>query len=723
MTKSTDLTRRGFLKGTAASLVIGMHLPMLVSNKSMASTSSADLTANAFVRISQDNSVTVLIKHIEFGQGAYTGLATLVAEELDADWSQMRAEHAPANVALYKNLAFGVQGTGGSTGLANSFQTMRVAGANAKTMLVKAAAKMWGVDAHEITVKKGIVSHQASGKSAQFGELVDVASTLSLPTGAPTLKSADQFTLIGTDVAKIDTPDKTTGSALYTLDRYEDNMVTAVIAHPPLFGAKLRSVDDSAAKKVPGVVAVKKLSNGVAVYARNTFDAIKGRRALKIQWDNSNAETRSSQQLDSLFSQAVQKPGKPVTSKGDAISQLAKSTNTLDVEISFPYLAHAPMEPLDAVMMSANGKVTAWFGCQMPTLDQGAIAAVFGIEPADVDIQTQLAGGSFGRRVTPGGDFAIEAAQATKAMGDGVPVKTVWTREDDIQGGFYRPMAKHKISAALDDKGKITAWQHRIAVQSIMKGTLFEGMMQNGIDPTSVEGVSDLQYDVPNLDVTLHDMEVGVPVLWWRSVGHTHTAYAVETFIDMLLERSEQDPVTGRLALLKNHPRESHVLQVAAKMAEKAGPVPEGRARGVAVVKSFGSYVAQVAEVSRGDNDMPRVHQVWCAVDCGLAVNTNIVRAQIEGGLGYGLDALLHGELSLGEGGAVAQSNFHDYKTLRFNEMPNVEVEIIKSDAPPSGVGEPGTPPIGPAVSNAWRRLTGQYVHTLPFRKGVSSNA
>lgn len=719
MTTSTPISRRGFIKGAAASLVIGMHLPMLVSKKSFASAAAGDLTANAFVRISQDNTVTVLIKHIEFGQGAYTGLATLVAEELDADWSQMRAEHAPANVELYKNIMFGVQGTGGSTGLANSYQTMRVAGANARKMLVDAAAKTWGTDANGISVSNGVVSHSASGKSAQFGELVEVASTLPMPTDAPVLKTADQFKLIGTDLPKIDTFGKTTGTAIYTLDRYEDNMLTAVVAHPPLFGAKLKSVDDSETAKIQGVVAVKRLANGVAVYASNTFAAIKGRNALKLEWDESGAEKRSSKQLDAMFSEAVKKAGKPVAVKGDAASVIAKSSNTLDVEISFPYLVHAPMEPLDAVMMSKNGKVTAWFGSQIPTIDQGAIAAVFGIEPANVDIQTQLAGGSFGRRVTANAEFAVEAAQVTKAIGDGIPVKTVWTREDDIQGGFYRPMAKHKIKGGLDDKGKITAWQHRIAVQSIIKGTMFEGMMQNGIDPSSVEGVNDLQYEVPNLDVTLHDMEVGVPVLWWRSVGHTHTAYAVETFVDMLLERSEQDPIKGRLALLKDRPRERQALEVAAKMAEKAGPTPGGRARGVAVVKSFGSYVAQVAEVSRGDNDMPRVHRVWCSVDCGLAVNTNIVKAQIEGGLGYGLDALMHGELTLNEGGAVAQSNFHDYKVLRINEMPEVEIEIVKSDAPPTGVGEPGTPPIAPAVSNAWRRLTGQFVHTLPFSKGV----
>lgn len=723
MNDTVHISRRRFMQGTAASLVIGMHLPMLASAKVQASEQAKELTANAFVRISPDSTVTVLIKHIEFGQGAYTGLATLVAEELDADWSQMRAEHAPANVELYKNLAFGVQGTGGSTGLANSYQTMRVAGANARQMLVRAAAKKWSVGTEEVQVNNGIVSHSASSRTASFGELVDLAAKMPLPTDEPTLKRADQFRLIGSDIPKIDTLDKTRGKARYTLDIYQDNMLTAVVAHPPVFGAKVKSFDDSAARKVRGVVDVKQLSSGVAVYAKNTFDAIKGRNALDIQWDLKTAETRSSTDLEGLFSDTIKNPGTTVVQKGDADKALDNAANKVEVELTFPYLAHAPMEPLDAVMLAENGKVTAWFGSQIPTLDQGAIAQVFGLQPENVDIQTQLAGGSFGRRVTPGSHFAVEAAEATKAMDSGTPVKTVWTREDDIQGGFYRPMAKHKIAAALDNKGKITAWQHRVAVQSILKGTLFESMMQNGIDPSSVEGINDLRYKVDNLHVSLHDMQVGVPVLWWRSVGHTHTAYAVETFIDILLERIEQDPIEGRLALLDNHPRESAVLKAADKMAQKAGPLPEGRARGVAVVHSFGSYVAQIAEVSKDNNGMPKVHNVWCAVDCGLAVNTNIVRAQIEGGLGYGLDALLHGELTLGEGGKVAQSNFHDYQTLRINEMPNVEVEIIRSDAPPSGVGEPGTPPIGPAVSNAWRRLTGQYVSTLPFSKGVKGSS
>jgi isoquinoline 1-oxidoreductase subunit beta len=713
-----NISRRRFIQGTTASLMIGAYLPMLAKNV-MASPTTASLEANAFVKIAADSSVTVLIKHIEFGQGAFTGLASLVADELDAAWSQMKAAHAPANVALYKNIMFGVQGTGGSTGLANSYLTMRQAGASAKALLVAAAAQLWQVDAADIHVKQGVVFHPISGRQAQFGELVTIAAGLSLPAQAPKLKSPEQFIYIGKDLPKLDTADKTKGQAQYTQDIHLPNMLTAVVAHPPLFGAKLKSFDDTQTRKIKGVVEVKQLSNGVAVYAKNTFTAIKGRNALKIDWDNSQAEQRSSVELLAYFKQTNQQPGMPVTRKGNAEAVLSKTSNKIDVEMTFPYLAHAPMEPLDAVMQVVDGKVTCWFGSQIPTLDQGAIAQVFGVSAENVDIQTQLAGGSFGRRVTQDAAFAVEAAQVTKAIGQPIPIKTVWTREDDIQGGYYRPMAVHTISTAVDGQGELTAWQHRIAVQSILKGSPFEGMMQNGIDPSSVEGVSDLRYSVPNLSVDVHNMQVGVPVLWWRSVGHTHTAYAVETMIDVLLERAERDPIAGRIALLADKNREIGVLQAVAALAEQAGPVPEGRARGVAVVQSFGSFVAQIAEVSKNAQGLPHVHRVWCAVDCGLAVNPNVVKAQMEGGIGFGLDAILHGELSLGAGGQVEQSNFHNYTTLRINEMPQIEVVIVPSDAPPTGVGEPGTPPIGPAVANAWRRLTGQFVTTLPFSKGV----
>ncbi|MGV6807316.1 MAG: molybdopterin cofactor-binding domain-containing protein [bacterium] len=718
--QNMDISRRNFIKGSAA-LVVAMHLPTLSSKQAFAETSES-MAANAFIRIAPDSSVTVLIKHIEFGQGTYTGMATLAAEEMDADWSQIRAEHAPADATLYANSFWGIQGTGGSTAMANSFLTMRNAGATARQLLINAAAKKWDVNAAEINVSKGTVSHAASGKTASFGELVQVAATLPAPTGEPTLKSPDQFTLIGTDLPKLDTPTKSTGTAVYTMDIHLDDMVTAVVARPPAFGATVKSFDATAAKQSGGVIDVKSIGDGVAVYADSTYNAIKGRRALNVEWDFTNAETRSSEQLFKLYQETMQKPGKQAGKKGDTSTLPRNTDNALSVEMNFPFLAHAPMEPLDAVLLHDSGQVTAWFGSQIQTADQAVIADVFGVAPANVAIHTQLAGGSFGRRTDQNSSLAREAATVTKAYGQSVPVKLVWTREDDIQGGRYRPMSTHKMYGELDEQGNIIGWEHTLALQSIAANSPFSAFIVDGIDGTSVEGAHNQPYAIPNQDIQLHDMENGVPILWWRSVGHTHTGYTTETFIDALLEKAGKDPVAGRLELLKDHPRESNVLKMAGDMAERAGKTPPGRERGVAVVKSFGSYVAYVAEVSKGSNGMPKVHRVWAAVDCGLVVNPNVVTAQIEGGLGFGLDAILHGEITLGENGRVNQSNFHNYSVMRINEMPEVEVQLVKSAEAPTGVGEIGVPPIGPAVSNAWRRLTGQYVTTLPFAKGIRQN-
>jgi len=725
----TGLSRRHFLKGSAAGIVISMTLPMAGMKQALAA-GNTQTDANAFVRIAADNTVTVLIKHIEFGQGTFTGLATLVAEELDADWSQIRAEHAPANVKLYANLFFGLQGTGGSSSIANSYQTMRQAGAKAKQILLQAAAAKWNVPMSSLKVKNGVI-FGANGKRAQYGELVELAATLPVPKAEPALKSPEQFTLIGTNVPKLDSPAKSSGQANYTQDVFKDNMVVAVIARPPAFGAKVKAVNADAALASPGVEAVKTIDAGVVVYANSTFNAIKGRRALQVEWDYSNAETRSSTELFRDFNAKLATPGKTASTRGSVAKAASSALNTVEFEFNFPYLAHAPMEPLDAVIQfqreNQNKKVTAWFGSQIPTTDQAAIAKVFGVTPEQVNIQTQLAGGSFGLRAQQDSGLAIEAAQATKAFASlpgkaETPVKLVYTREDDIQGGRYRPMSVHKMKGYLGENGALLGWEHDIAIQSIVANSAFSGLIQNGIDATSVEGAHNQPYSVPNLDVRLHDMITGVPVLWWRSVGHTHTGYAVETFIDVLLQRAEQDPIAGRLALLTAHPREAGVLKALDRLQQQAGPVPAGRARGIAMVKSFGSYVAQMAEVSKGSDGKPKVHKIWCTVDCGLVVNRNVVTAQIEGGIGYGLDAILHGEVTLGEGGKVEQSNFHNYTIMRINEMPDIQVELVKSAEAPSGVGEIGTPPVGPAVANAWRRLTGELVTTLPFDKALEKD-
>lgn len=706
-------SRRAFLQG--AGLVIGVTLAGRGMAANLIQGNPADVqnpeakAFNAFVRIAPDSSVTVLSKHIEFGQGPYTGLTTLVAEELDADWSQMRVEAAPADDEIYKNLAFGLQGTGGSTAIANSYEQMRKAGATARAMLVAAAADEWGVAAEEITVSKGVISHQASGKSSDFGSLADKAATMDAPS-EPALKDPKDFVLIGKDRPRLDTPSKVNGTAVFTLDVLADDMLIAVVAHPDRFGATVASVDETEARKVPGVVDVKTIPQGVAVYAENTFAALKGRAALKIDWNLDAAETRSSEEIYEEYRQMIAgAQGLEAANEGDVDGAMnGDGITTLSVDLVFPFLAHAPMEPLDAVLMrQADGSIDCYNGAQFPGQDKAAIAEICGVDPANVRVNTQLAGGSFGRRAQFGSPYMREAAEVFKASGMNRPVKHMWTREDDIRGGFYRPIYVHSLRGAIDGAGNIVAWDQSIVGQSIMN--------KDELDETSVEGASDMPYRITNRRVMAHQPKLGVPILWWRSVGHTHTGFAVETFIDQLLDKAGKDPVAGRLALLPEDARERAVLEKVAEMADWGSPLPDGRRRGVAVHKSFSTYVAEIAEVSIGEDGGPKVHKVWCAVDCGVAVNPNIIRAQMEGGIGYGLGAILYDEVTLGDGGRVVQSNFHDYRSLRISEMPQVEVAIIESSAAPTGVGEPGTPPIGPAVANAWRRLTGQPVTRLPI--------
>jgi isoquinoline 1-oxidoreductase beta subunit len=705
-------TRRGFLAG--AGLVIGVALapkafaaPLLQG--AAAGAPAPVQTLNAFVRVAPDGTVTVLSKHIEFGQGPYTGLATLVAEEMDADWSQMRAAAAPADDVIYANLAFGLQGTGGSTAMANSYEQMRKAGATARAMLVAAAATTWGVPAEEITVAKGRIRHEGKGLESGFGELAELAAAM-MPPQDPPLKDPATFTLIGQDRPRLDTPSKTDGSAIFTLDVIAENMLVAMVAHSDTFGGTVKSFDATAARAVPGVVDVKQVPQGVAVYAENTFAALKGRAALTIDWDQSASETRSSEQLYAEYRGMLSGEGMPATAKGDAAAALATpGVTVLEAEMIFPFLAHAPMEPLDAVICpNPDGSIDCYNGAQFPGQDKMALAQTLGIDALNIRVNTQLAGGSFGRRAQFGSPYMREAAAVFAASDRTRPVKHMWTREDDIRGGFYRPIYLHSIKGAIDADGAITGWDHKIVGQSLMR--------KEELDETSVEGASDMAYAIPNLTVVGYQPTLGVPVLWWRSVGHTHTAFAVETFLDRLLEAGKRDAVQGRLDLLGADPRRAAVLTRAAEMADWGGPVPEGRARGVAVHKSFNTYVAEVAEVSTGADGLPRVHKVWCAVDCGVAINPNIIRAQMEGGIGYGLGAVLFDEISLGEGGKITQSNFHDYRALRIHEMPEVEVAIIASTEAPTGVGEPGVPPIGPAVANAWRQLNGgQPISRLPL--------
>jgi isoquinoline 1-oxidoreductase beta subunit len=714
MNVPVSANRRQFLQGSAAvGLVVGFHLPGAV--RAQAANATGEFVPNAFVRIAPDNTVTVLSKHIEFGQGPYTGIATILAEELDADWAQMRVESAPADVTKYANSAFGVQGTGGSTAMANSWDQLRTAGAEARARLIAAAAKRWGVDAASIRVEKGVVK-DASGKQATFGELATLAQKTEV-AGPFKLKEPDAWKLIGAArLPKVDTLPKTNGTAIYTIDVKMPNMLTCVLARPSRFHAKAKSFDPAPALAIPGVKEVFSVPQGVAVLAENFWAAKKGRDALDVTWDETGTEARSTADIVKQYVDLANTPGAPARNDGHVEKALAAGAKVLEATYVFPYLAHAPMEPNNCVIhRTADGGVEMNFGSQLQTVDQNVAAGVLGLKPEQVKINTLLAGGSFGRRATPAGDMAAEAAEVLKGAKHNGPIKVLWTREDDIKGGRYRPIFVHKLRGAVDAQGNIVAWDQVIVGQSFMKGSPFEaGMIKNGIDQTMVEGASTLPYEIPNLRVSAHMTDVGVPTLWWRSVGSTHTAFSTETFLDQLAEVGGVDPLTIRRKLLAKHPRHLGVIELAAEKAGWDKPLPQGRARGIAVHESFSSFVAHVVEVSMGEDGLPKVERVVVAADCGIAINPDVIAAQLEGGMGFGLSAALFASVDL-EDGRVVQSNFHDYRVLRINEMPDVEVHIVPSKENPTGIGEPGTPPIAPAIANAWSKLTGQRVFTLPF--------
>lgn len=704
--------RRSFLKGASAlggALVIAAHLPL--ARRAMAAT--GDLAPNAFVRVAPDSTVTVLIKQCEMGQGVTTGLTTIVAEEIDADWAQMRFEFAPADAKLYNNLAFGpIQGTGGSTSIANSWDQLRRAGATARAMLVQAAAAEWQVPAGEITVQKGVIAH-ASGKSARFGELAGKAATLTPPTDV-TLKDPKVFTLVGGHVPRLDTPAKITGKAGFSIDVRRPGQLTALVAHPPRFGGTPKSVDAAAAKQVPGVVDVVTIPTGVAVVAKDTWSAMQGREALKIEWDAAAGEGQSTDAIMAGYKTMAQTPGLTAAKRGDAAAALAKAAKLIEVEIEFPYLAHAPMEPLNGVLEPTKDGAVWWAGSQFQTVEQATIAAILGLKPEQVTINSTYTGGSFGRRATPDADYAAEAAMIVKATGGKAPIHLMRTREDDMKAGYYRPMAYHKVRAGLDAAGNVSGWDHVVVAKSIMIGTSFEAFaVKDGIDATSIEGASDTAYAVPDLTATVHNAKEGVPVLWWRSVGHTHTAHAVETVVDELAHAAGKDPVAFRAALLKDQPRHAGVLALVAEKAGWGQPLPAGSGRGVAVHQSFGSYVATVAEVSIKDGAL-KVDRVVAAVDCGIAVNPDVIRAQVEGSVGFALSVVLRNKITLKDG-EVEQANFDTYEPTRMSEMPKVEVHIMPSAEAPTGIGEPGVPGLAPAIGNAVFAATGQRLRSLPL--------
>lgn len=702
------LSRRGFLKASAAAaggLVIGWQMPAQAG-------SPADMAFNPFVKIGTDNRVTVISKHLDKGQGVTTGLATIVAEELDADWSQMQTDFAPANVTLYANSAFGVQGTGGSTAMANSWMQYRQAGAAARRMLVQAAAKKWGVEPSAIEVRRGELL--AGDKRASFGALA-LAAAKESPPQDPALKDLKDFTLIGTAVPRLDSAAKTEGQPLFTLDIDRPGQLVALMAHPPRFGATLKAFDAAEAEAVEGVQAVYRTPRGVAVLANGFWAAKTGRDALKLEWDFRQAENRSTAQMAEDYRALAERSGAVARSDGDVAGALSRG-RTVSARFDFPFLAHATMEPMDCVVEMGTGRCDIWTGSQLQTVDQQVVAALTGLSPDNVHIHTRFAGGSFGRRAVPDSDYIAEAVMVAKAHQeaghDPVPIKLQWTREDDMRAGRYRPMSHHVLTGALDKAGRPIGWHHRIVTQSFLGGTPFEGLIQDGVDGTAVEGARGLPYAIANLKVEWVEARSGVPALWWRSVGHSHNAYATEVFFDRLARQGGQDPIALRRDMLAGQPRHRAVYDL---LLAKLGPAPsgDGRGRGVALHESFGSVAAQAADV-RLDGDGLRVERVVCAVDCGIAINPDIVVAQMEGGIGYGLSAAMREEITLTDG-EVDQANFDSYRPLRIQEMPQVEVHILPSANPPSGVGEPGLPPLAPAVANALQAIDGRVMARLPF--------
>lgn len=715
------LARRSFLKITAVSgFALGAFpLGALAQDAAKPAGLKPLQQPSAFVHIDRDGTTTITINRLDFGQGVQTALPMILAEELDADWSKVKSVHG-SNDPAYIDPVFGMHITGGSGSIAHSYTQYRELGARTRAMLVAAAAAQWQVDAAALRTQNGVVIGPG-GKRLTYGELAEAAMKLPVPETA-TLKDPKDFRLIGKATGRLDAKAKSSGQQSYGIDVRLPGMLTAVVARPPVFAAKLKSVDDTAAKAIKGVRAVLRIpvdrgGEGVAVIADGYWTAKQGRDALKLEWDASGVE-----QVDSV-KQLVQYRAlatKPGARKFDAdVAKLGDATHRIDAEYVFPYLAHAPMEPLNCTIAATGDKAELWLGTQMPGLDGFAAAKVLGVPPQNVKVNVQMAGGGFGRRAIPSSEYVVEASsvvKAAQAVGIHAPIRTLWSREDDIKGGYYRPMHLHTAKIGFDAQGKITAWDHVIVGQSIMTGTPFEPMMvKDGIDGTAVEGMKE-PYEVP-MRLTVHHPKVNVPVLWWRSVGSTHTAFVMETLVDEIARTTKQDPVAYRMKLIgEQHPRHKAALQLA---VDKSGygkrQLAAGRAWGVAVHESFNSVVAYVVEASVKDGT-PTLHSVTAGVHCNLVVNPKTLEAQVQGGALMGLSMCLPGAAITLKDGVVQQGNFSDFVVPRITDMPRIAVHTVPSADAPTGMGEPGLPPLAPAFANALAALTGKRLRELPFK-------
>jgi isoquinoline 1-oxidoreductase beta subunit len=709
-----DEGRRSFLKiGAAAggALLVGFHLPGCERRLGASEPNGAEgFAPNAWIRIAPDGTVTLFVASSEMGQGVYTAIPMILAEELECDWRQVRIEFAPVHPD-YNNPRFGQQLTGGSTAVRAYFTPLREAAASARELLIAAAAETWHVPREECRAENGEVMHEKSGRRLGFGALAARAATLPTP-GQVFLKDPEDFRLLGKPMPRRDTPAKVNGSAVFGQDVRLPGMLMATVARCPVFGGRLKSFDASAAKAVPGVREVLAVSAGVAVVAEHSWAALEGRRRLRIEWDEGPNAALDSEAIRRRFIEAARRPGAIARAEGDVAKALREAgPRRLKASYELPFLAHACMEPMNATARVTAEGVEVWAPTQAQTRTQKVAAEIAHVAPEKVKVHTTFLGGGFGRRSET--DFVADAVELAKRIGR--PVQVIWTREDDIRHDFYRPATYNELEAALDEKGWPVAWRHHIVAPSIF-ARVFPRAVADGLDRTAVEGAADLPYAIPHLHVSYVMENTPVPVGFWRSVGFSQNTFVTECFLDELAAAGHQDPYRLRRALLaqNRHKRHLAVLELAAEKAGWGRPLPRGRQRGIAVAESFGSFVAQVAEVSVRDGAV-RVHRVVCAVDCGLVVNPDTVVAQMESGIVYGLTAALKGEITIAQG-RVVQSNFHDYPLLRFDEMPAIEVHLIESDEPPGGVGEPGTPPIAPAVANAVFAATGKPVRRLPIR-------
>ncbi len=713
--QGATFSRRTFIKGSLAAgagLMIGFYIPY---GSSRAKT-DGPFAPNAWIRIDKDSQVTIVCGKSEMGQGTLTAMSMLVADELEADWRKIRVEQALADPA-YGNSYFrrGSQSTSASSSIRGSMMRWRGAGAAAREMLIAAAAKEWDVPAQQCVAKEGVVSHRSSGRKLTYGQLANNAASLSVPQ-EPRLKSPDQFSLIGKSIPRLDTPAKVRGQAVFGIDVKLPGMLIATVAKCPVFGGKPVSFDATRAKAIKGVRHVVQISSGIAVVADNYWVAKQGAAALDITWDEGSRANVSSEEISRTYKEAAKNPGVSARSDGDATKALSNSSKTIEAHYEMPFLAHATMEPMNCTADVRNDECVVWVPTQSQTGSQRTAARITGLPQEKVKVHTTFLGGGFGRRGRT--DFVRDAVETSKAVN--APVKVLWSREDDIQHDFYRQANYHVFRSALDDSGNPIAWAHRIVGPSIF-AQMSQRRGRGGrrwsrrIDRTSVSGAADLPYAIPNIEVDYVMKDLGIPVSFWRSVGSSYNAFVTESFLDELAAAAGKDPYEFRRRLLVDSPRHKGVLELAATKTGWGKPLPQGRHRGIAVCFSYGSYCAEVAEVSVAPDGKVRVHRVVCAIDCGVTVNPDTIKAQMEGGIVYGLTAALYGDIKI-EKGRVQQSNFHDYPLLRINEMPVIEVHIMPSDEEPGGIGEPAVPPIAPAVTNAVFAGTGKRIRSLPIR-------